>query len=60
MLYTLFYMADDIIIFGLAIWGYQKFYALGQKYSKASTLVAGILMLALGGILVINPQLLSF
>lgn len=58
LLYTLFYMADDFIVFGLAIWGYHKFYAVGQKYSRYATLVAGILMLALGAILVLNPDIL--
>ena len=58
LLYTLFYMADDFIVFGLAIWGYQKFYAVGQKYSRYATLVAGVLMLVLGAILVLNPDIL--
>lgn len=60
LLYTLFYMADDFIVFGLAIWGYQKFYAVGQKYSRYSTGFAGILMLILGLILLLNPDLLSY
>lgn len=60
LLYTLFYMADDFIVFGLAIWGYQKFYAVGQKYSRYSTGVAGVLMLILGIILLLNPDLLSY
>jgi phosphate/sulfate permease len=60
MLYTLFYMADDFIVFALAIWGYSKFYAVGQKYSRYATLVAGILMLALGALLVFSPDILAF
>ncbi len=60
LLYTLFYMADDFIVFGLAIWGYQQFYAVGQKYSLYSTLVAGILMVVLGIILIFNRDILSF
>lgn len=60
LVYTFFYMVDDFIVFGLAIWGYQKFYAVGQKYSKISTLIAGILMLALGSVLLLNPDILSF
>lgn len=60
LLYTVFYMADDVIVFALAIWGYQKFYAVGQKYSKISTLIAGILMLILGFILLTNPNILTF
>lgn len=60
LVYTLAYMIDDVLVFGLAIWGYKKFYAVGQKYSKLSTLVAGILMIGLGLLLVINPQILLF
>lgn len=60
LLYTIFYMVDDVIVFGLAIWGYKKFYAVGQKYSKISTIIAGVLMLILGVILVTNPDILSF
>lgn len=60
LLYTLFYMADDFIVFGLAIWGYSRFYAVGQKYSRYATLVAGILMLALGTLLVFFPDILAF
>ena len=60
LLYTLFYMADDFIVFGLAIWGYSKFYAIGTKYSRYATLVAGLLMLALGALLVFFPDILAF
>jgi cytochrome c biogenesis protein CcdA len=60
LVYTIFYMVDDILVFGLAIWGYKKFYAVGQKYSKISTLIAGILMLILGALLVFNPDILAF
>lgn len=60
LLYTVFYMVDDLIVFGLAIWGYKKFYAVGQKYSKISTGIAGILMFILGAILIFNPNILSF
>lgn len=58
LLYTLFYMVDDILVFALATWGYQKFYAVGQKYSRMSTLVAGVLMLAIGLILLFVPNIL--
>ena len=58
LIYTIGYMADDIIVFALALWGYSKFYAVGQKYSKHSTLVAGILMALLGIALVFFRDLL--
>ena len=60
LIYTFFYMADDIVVFALALWGYAKFYAWGSKYSRVSTLVAGILMLALGVIMLLAPGLLVF
>jgi len=52
LIYTIGYMIDDIIVFALALWGYKKFYAVGQKYSKHSTLIAGVLMIFLGVMLV--------
>ena len=56
--YTVGYMVDDFVVFGLAIWGYSKLQAHGGKYAQLSLLIGGILMLILGSILVINPTLL--
>ena len=58
LVYTFFYMADDIVVFALALWGYSKFYAWGAKYSRISTLIAGILMLILGMLMLFAPELL--
>ncbi len=58
--YTFFYMIDDIIVFSLALWGYKKFYQIGAKYSKISTLLAGILILILGILLAFFPTALIF
>jgi len=58
--YTLFYMADDFLIFALAIFGFAKFHTVGQKYSHLSMLLGGILMLILGALLVFKPDLLMF
>lgn len=58
LVYTLGYMIDDVIVFGLAIWGYSKLQTLGGKYAHYSLLAGGILMLILGAILVFNPTLL--
>lgn len=58
LVYTLGYMVDDFIVFGLAIWGYSKLQAHGGKYAQMSLLVGGILMLLLGFILVIDPTIL--
>ncbi|MBU1557637.1 glutaredoxin [Patescibacteria group bacterium] len=60
LLYTLFYMVDDFVIFGLALYGFEKFYTVGQKYSNLSSLVGGILMLILGALLLFNPSALVF
>jgi cytochrome c biogenesis protein CcdA len=59
-IYTLFYMADDFIIFGLAIFGFEKFHTVGTKYSKLSMLIGGILMLILGLILLFDSSWLNF
>jgi len=58
LIYTVGYMVDDIVVFGLAIWGFSKLEAHGHKYSQLSLLIGGILMLVLGLILIINPALL--
>lgn len=58
-LYILFYMVDDFIVFGLALWGFEKIQAT-EKYSRASMLIGGILMLILGALLIFAPSLLTF
>jgi glutaredoxin/cytochrome c biogenesis protein CcdA len=57
-IYTVGYILDDLLVFGLAIWGYSKLEAHGQKYAQYSLLIGGVLMLLLGALLVINPSLL--
>ncbi len=59
-IYTLSYMIDDFIIFGLAIFGFQKFHAVGEKYSHLSMLIGGILLILLGAMLIFNPEFLMF
>ncbi len=58
-IYSLFYMADDFLIFGLAIFGYQKFTTVGAKYSHLSSLLGGILMIILGLLLILKPEWLG-
>jgi glutaredoxin/cytochrome c biogenesis protein CcdA len=58
MVFTLGYMFDDVVVFGLAIWGYNKLQSHGGKYAQWSLLIGGLLMLALGLLLVLNPQAL--
>jgi cytochrome c biogenesis protein CcdA/glutaredoxin len=57
--YIFFYMIDDFLVFGLALWGFDKLH-LAQKYSKWSNLVGGILMLLLGYLLIFHPAALRF
>ncbi|MEW5907843.1 MAG: hypothetical protein AB1643_01525 [Patescibacteria group bacterium] len=58
-LYDFFYMLDDIIV--LLIAGFSmKFFHLNSKYSQWSRLIAGIIMLILGLIFLIKPELLIF
>lgn len=56
VLYTVAYLVDDLIVFSLALYGFSKFYAVGQKYSNLSSLIGGVLMLVLGGLLLFAPQ----
>jgi glutaredoxin/cytochrome c biogenesis protein CcdA len=58
LVYTAGYIIDDLLVFGLAIWGYSKLEAHGQKYAQYSLLIGGVLMLLLGAMLVLNPSLL--
>lgn len=58
MVYTLGYMFDDVVVFGLAIWGYSRLQAMGGKYAHLSLLIGGLLMLVLGALLVIDPTML--
>lgn len=57
-IFTLGYMFDDVIVFGLAIWGYSKLQSHGGKYAQLSLLVGGVLMAVLGVLLILNPSLL--
>jgi cytochrome c biogenesis protein CcdA/glutaredoxin len=59
-LYILFYMVDDVIVFGIALWGIQHFAAVTQKYSKYCNLLGGVLMVILGLLLILAPNLLRF
>jgi len=58
LIYTVGYMLDDFVVFGLAIWGFSKLESHGHAYAQLSLLIGGALMLILGAILVFNPNLL--
>lgn len=57
-LYTLFYMADDFVLFGLALWSFGRL-RMGQEYSRWSALVGGAVMILLGAMLLLRPDLLK-
>ena len=52
-------MIDDFIVFALALWGFQKIHS-AEKYSRASMLVGGVLMILLGALLLFAPHWLTF
>lgn len=58
LVYTIGYMVDDFIVFGLAIWGYSKLQSHGGKYAQLSLLIGGVLMLLLGLLLIVDPSIL--
>lgn len=55
--YIFFYMIDDFLVFGIALWGFEKLY-LTERYAKWSNLLGGVLMLILGALLIFAPQFL--
>ena len=57
--YNIFYMLDDLIVFGFAFFTLSRF-GFSDKYNKYSTLVAGILIFILGILLIFKPGLLMF
>ncbi len=59
VLYIFFYMIDDFLVFGLALWGFDKLHLTAQ-YSRWSNLIGGFLMLFLGYILLFHPMILRF
>ncbi|MEI8103570.1 MAG: glutaredoxin [Candidatus Moraniibacteriota bacterium] len=57
LVYILFYMVDDLIIFGLALWGFNKIH-LTESFSRWSALLGGLLMIFLGWLLIFYPAIL--
>jgi len=57
LVYILFYMIDDLIIFALAIWT-LRITQVSEKYLKAIKLISGIVLLLLGLIIIFKPELL--
>lgn len=59
LIYTFFFMLDDLIIFSLAFFAINKF-GTGEKYNYWSTLIGGLLIFGLGMLLIFKPELLMF
>lgn len=57
-LYILMYMVDDLIVFGIALWGFGAFGVHAQRYAKWCNLLGGLLMLLLGALLIFAPEAL--
>jgi len=57
LVYVLFFMFDDLLIFTLAVITF-KVTGISSRYAKYSNLFGGIIMLALGIILIFFPQIL--
>ena len=57
--YNIFYMLDDLIVFGFALFTLNRF-GFSDKYSRWSTLIAGLLIFILGILLIFKPGLLMF
>lgn len=59
LIYILFYMIDDFIIFIIAVLTLRITQA-SQKYLKAIKLISGILLLLLGLTILVRPEILMF
>jgi len=57
LLYTLFFMLDDLIIFSLAVFAINS--TLGQKYVRQCKLIGGVILFGLGIVLAFAPHLLQ-
>ena len=58
LLYIFMYMIDDLVIFAIALYGFDKIGLATHKYTRASHLIGGALMVILGFILLFAPTLL--
>ena len=58
-IYIFFFLIDDIVIFTIAMITH-KVTGISTKYNKYSHLIAGIIILLIGLLLLINPSILMF
>lgn len=59
-MYIFMYMIDDLVVFALALYSFDKIGLTTAKYTRFSHFVGGILMVALGLILLFEPSILVF
>jgi len=59
LIYVAFYMLDDFLIFLFAVLA-MRITQTSEKYLKAVKLISGILLLVLGLIMIMRPELLTF
>ena len=59
LLYILFFLIDDLVVFIIAVYT-MNVTGISTKYNKYSHLIGGILMLIIGIILFVKPELLMF
>lgn len=56
LLYDLFFMLDDLIVFSLAVLALDT--GIGQRYARHCRIVCGVVLIVLGTIMVVRPDLL--
>ncbi len=59
LIYILFFMIDDIIIFIIAMFTF-KVTGISTKYTKYSHLIGGIIMLIIGILMILKPEWIMF
>ncbi|MFH1012497.1 MAG: glutaredoxin [Candidatus Peregrinibacteria bacterium] len=59
-LYILMYMIDDFVVFAVALYSFNRIGLTTHKYTRASHLIGGAIMVILGFILLFSPTLLVF
>ena len=59
ILYVIFFMLDDIIVFTVAMISLELT-GFSTKYGKLSKLIGGILLIAIGILMLVKPEWLMF
>lgn len=59
LIYILFFMIDDIIVFMVAMFTF-KVTGISTKYTKYSHLIGGIIMLLIGLLMILKPEWIMF